>query len=75
VLADTAGWTWVRDRRFPELATWFNGAVRAGRVLVCDMIVLELIRIAANEKRASEVAERLAGFGSVPIPERAWRRA
>ena len=40
-LVDTGVWTWVRDRRFPHLADWFNHQVAAGRVLVCDLVILE----------------------------------
>ncbi len=65
----------MRDRRFPQLAEWFNAAVEAGLVLVCDLIVLELTRLAPNERRAQEVADRLAVFEAVPMPIGLWRRA
>jgi hypothetical protein len=58
-LLDTGVWTWMRDPRFPQLASWFNAQVAAGRVLVCDLVVLELIRLTPNEARAREVAGRL----------------
>lgn len=74
-LFDTGVWTWVRDGRFPHLAEWFNGEVAAGRVLVCDLVVLELTRLAANEKRARSGAERLSAFESVPMPSTLWARA
>lgn len=74
-LFDTGAWTWVRDRRFPELASWFNAAVEAGLVLVCDLVVLELTRLAPNEGRAREVADRLAVFESIPMPTELWARA
>lgn len=74
-LFDTGVWTWVRDRRFPHLAEWFNEQVAAGRVLICDLVVLELTRLAPNEARAREVAERLDVFESVPMPAALWRRA
>lgn len=74
-LVDTAVWTWVRDRRFPALAEWFNIEVRAGRVLVCDLVKLELIRLAPNQERASELARRLGAFDAVPMPESLWSRA
>ena len=74
-LLDTGVWTWARDRRFPQLASWFNAQVTAGRVLVCDLVVLELIRLTPNETRAREVAERLDAFQSVPMPATLWRRA
>ncbi|HSS33115.1 MAG TPA: PIN domain-containing protein [Solirubrobacterales bacterium] len=74
-LFDTGAWTWVRDRRFPELATWFNAAVEAGLVLVCDLVILELTRLAPNEARAREVADRLAIFESIPMPTELWGHA
>jgi predicted nucleic acid-binding protein len=74
-LFDTGAWTWVRDRRFPELAIWFNAAVEAGLVLVCDLVLLELTRLAPNEARAREVADRLAAFESIPMPAELWGRA
>lgn len=74
-LFDTGVWTWSRDRRFPHLAEWFNTEVEAGRVLVCDLVVLELTRLAPNESRARGVAGRLDVFQSVPMPDKLWSRA
>ena len=74
-LFDTGAWTWVRDRRFPELATWFNAAVEAGLVLICDLVILELTRLAPNEHRAHQVAERLAAFEAIPMSAELWSRA
>ena len=44
-------------------------------MLVCDLVVLELTRLAPNERRAQEVAGRLAAFESVPMPAELWRHA
>lgn len=74
-LFDTGVWTWARDRRFPRLAEWFNAEVAAGRVLVCDLVVLELTRLAPNEVRARDVSERLDAFQAVPMPSALWDRA
>lgn len=74
-LFDTGAWTWVRDRRFPELASWFNEAVEAGLVLVCGLVILELTRLAPNERRAREVADRLLAFEAIPMPGELWSRA
>lgn len=74
-LFDTGVWTWARDRRFPQLADWFNAQVAASRVLVCDLVILELVRLAPNEKRAREVTERLDAFQLVPMPAKLWARA
>lgn len=65
----------MRDRRFPHLASWFNAEVAAGRVLVCDLVILELTRLTPNADRAHEVADRLATFQSIPMPARLWSRA
>lgn len=66
---------WARDRRFSQLAEWFNAAVEAGLVLVCDLVILELTRLAPNERRAQEVAGRLAAFEAIPMSAGLWRRA
>jgi predicted nucleic acid-binding protein len=44
-------------------------------VLVCDLVILELIRLTPNEGRAREVATRLDAFESVPMPAALWRHA
>jgi hypothetical protein len=74
-LFDTGAWTWVRDRRFPELASWFNAAVEAGFVLVCELVILELTRLAPSEERAREIADRLAAFETIPMSGELWARA
>jgi predicted nucleic acid-binding protein len=74
-LLDTGVWTWARDRRFPQLASWFNAQVAVGHVLVCDVVILELTRLTPNETRAREVADRLATFESIPMPAALWSRA
>jgi predicted nucleic acid-binding protein len=74
-LFDTGAWTWARDRRFPELTAWFNSAVEAGLVLVCDLVILELTRLAPNQRRAQEVSDRLATFETVQMPAGLWGRA
>ncbi|HEV3319152.1 MAG TPA: PIN domain-containing protein [Solirubrobacteraceae bacterium] len=73
-LFDTGAWTWARDRRFPQLASWFNAQVAAGHVLVCDLVILELVRLSPNEARAKQVAQRLDAFKSVPMPTTLWQR-
>jgi predicted nucleic acid-binding protein len=43
-------------------------------VLVCDLVILELIRLTPNEQRARDVATRLDAFGSVAMPADLWTR-
>jgi predicted nucleic acid-binding protein len=64
----------VRDRRFPVLASWFNAEVKAGRVLVCDLVALELIRLTPNESRARDVAALLDSFESIAMGAGLWKR-
>jgi predicted nucleic acid-binding protein len=68
-------WTWARDRRFPGLASWFNAQVASGRVLVCDLVILELTRLTPNATRAREVTARLDAFPLLPMPPGLWTRA
>jgi predicted nucleic acid-binding protein len=44
-------------------------------VLICDLVILELVRLAPNETRAREVADKLATFEAVPMPGVLWGRA
>lgn len=44
-------------------------------MLVCDVVVLELVRLTPNESRAREVSKRLAAFESVPMSADGWARA
>ncbi len=74
-LFDTGVWTWVRDRRFPQLAQWFNAQVAADRVLVCDLVILELVRMTPNDTRAKETATRLGAFQALPATADLWARA
>lgn len=74
-LVDTGTWTWVRDRRHPYLADWFNREAAAGRVLVCDVVVLELVRMAPNQQRAEALNTTLSAFESVTMPPDVWADA
>jgi predicted nucleic acid-binding protein len=65
----------VRDRRFPHLAAWFNDAVAEGLVLVCDQVVLELVRLAPNAQRAAQIAARLTAFEAVAMSASTWTQA
>lgn len=46
----------------------------AGLVLVCDLVILELTRLAPNQRRAQEVAGRLAAFETVSMLAGLWPR-
>ncbi len=44
-------------------------------MLVCDVVVLELVRLTPNQSRAQEVAERLDAFEFVAMETELWQRA
>ena len=44
-------------------------------MLVCDLIILELLRLTPNETRARALAERLDAFEILPCPPSLWLRA
>lgn len=44
-------------------------------MLLCDQVILELIRIAPNAARVAQMTERLAAFEVVPTALDAWARA
>lgn len=56
-LADTSVWSKVRAQ--PALADWFNAEVRAGRIVTCGVVVLELLRSARNTVSFRTQAEML----------------
>jgi predicted nucleic acid-binding protein len=74
-LFDTGVWSWVRDRRFPHLADWFNTAASDGNVLTCDLIVIELTRATANAAQAKVLRERLAPIERTPMGASLWETA
>ena len=44
-------------------------------MLVCDLVILELTRLAPNRSRAQEISERLDAFEAVPMPAALWSHA
>jgi hypothetical protein len=46
----------------PSLPSGSTPPAKAGLVFVCDLVILELTRLAPNERRAREIADRLVVF-------------
>ena len=44
-------------------------------MLVCDLVVLELVRLAPNRQRADDLADRLLAFETVSMSQSLWSRA
>ena len=71
-LIDTGVWSWVRDRRFPHFADWFNATASEGHVLTCELIVIELTRATANADQAAVLRRRLAPIERVEMDASIW---
>lgn len=74
-LVDSTVWSKVRTAGRPDLAEWFNRAVQADLVATCDVVVLELLRSARTTAAFRDQAEILQLLPSVPVGDRAFRRA
>lgn len=72
-LADTTVWSKVRAD--PVLSDWFNDEVRDGRILTCDVVVLELLRNARNTAALRTQSAMLGLLGRCPGGEREFTRA
>jgi predicted nucleic acid-binding protein len=58
---------WSKARAHPDLTDWFNAQVRDDLILVCDVVILELLRSAPNTAAFRKQAELLETLRSVPI--------
>lgn len=74
-LADSTVWSKVRTKSRPDLAAWFNAAVQADLVAICDPVALELLQSARNSAAFARQAELLSLLPAVPTGEAQFRRA
>lgn len=74
-LVDTTVWSKVRHRDRPDLADWFNGEVREGRIITCEPVALELLRSARDAQSFATQSNLLDILTTCPIGLREWRRA
>ena len=72
-LADTSVWSKVRTQ--PALADWFNAEVRAGRIVTCGVVVLELLRSARSTVSFRAQSEMLDVLNCCPNGARQVTRA
>lgn len=74
-LVDSTVWSKARAAGRPDLAEWFNRAVRRDLVATCEAVVLELLRSARNSADFTRQAGVLALLPSVPMGGDAFHRA
>lgn len=72
-LADTSVWSKARNQ--PALADWFNAEVRAGRIVTCGVVVLELLRSARNTVSFRAQSEMLDALERCPDDAQQFTRA
>ncbi len=70
---DTTVWSKVRSH--PLLVDWFNGEVRAGRLLTCEVVALELLRSAQNTAAFNDQTEMLGVLDHCPSGAEQFARA
>jgi predicted nucleic acid-binding protein len=74
-LADTSVWVVSRQPGQVELRAWFDDAVEEGQIATCDMVRLELLYTARNEREFDDLREGLAALPGSPIGKPQWERA
>jgi predicted nucleic acid-binding protein len=74
-LADTSAWGWSRRRDQPALREWFDRRLIRGTIATCDMVRLELLRVARNHAEFTRRAGGLNRLPDFPITTFEWRRA
>lgn len=71
-LADTSVWA---RRRHPEVAPWWERALLAGDLGICEMVMLELLHSARTGQEMRTLRRDLSGLSQHATSERAWSRA
>ena len=71
-LADTSVWA---RKRHPALREWFEAAVIAGDIAVCDMVALELLRSASRPDVFARTEEALKAMPWLRMGGAEWARA
>lgn len=72
-LADTT--VWSKARAGAALSAWFNDEVRGGRIVTCDVVVLELLRSARNSASFRSQSLMLGVLDRCPSGPREFTRA
>lgn len=71
-LADTSAWA---QRKHPLIRGWFDAALLAGQLAICDMVVLEILQGEAAWDRFERSDQLLDLLPWVPMDAAVWKRA
>ena len=71
-LADTSVWA---RKRHPAVREWFEAAVIAGDIAVCDMVALELLHSASRPDVFARTEEALKAMPWIRMDGAEWARA
>jgi len=72
-LADTSAWT--NQHKDPDVSAEFRGSVRAGVIVTCNIVNLELLYSSQDARDFRERREDLEALASFPIDRTVWQRA
>ena len=70
-LADSSVWA---NKRRPAIRDWFEAAIEAGEIAVCDMVALELLHSARNGSEFHELEDLLLAMPWIPNEAADWVR-
>lgn len=66
---------WSKARSHPALTDWFNTEVRAGRIVTCEVVVLEILRSARNTAGFDQQTDMLEVLDRTPGGRAEFERA
>jgi len=71
-LADTSVWA---RKNHPAVRPWFEAAIVAGEIAVCDMVALELLHYASTHAIYERLADSLEAMPWLRMGQPEWARA
>ena len=71
-LADTSVWA---RKSHPSIGQWFQAAIGAGEIAVCDMVVLELLHSASDHPIYERLEDSLEAMPWLRMAQPEWARA
>lgn len=71
-LADTSVWA---RKKHPAIKSWFEAAIAAGEIAVCDMVALELLHSASTHPVFDQMEQSLEAMPWLRMAQAEWVRA
>jgi len=71
-LADTSVWA---RKSHPSIRPWFEAAIGAGEIAICDMVALELLHSASTHPVYEQLEDSLEAMPWLRMAQAEWARA